>query len=177
MKPDCRQLHERLSALAREWRASGLPSFSALMAMADRLDRWKGAHRVTGVWGKGPVMVTATLDDALGQGLQIIDRYATVMGATVLRAGLYLKPEQIITTCRQYRPDYLGMTVLQFDTEDDIRTIRENISPDIRIIAGGPVFTADPGLAGQVGIYFVASDLSAFIDFMLSQPESTSFRD
>jgi hypothetical protein len=78
----------------------------------------------------------------------------------------------VVKACRQHQPDFLGLTVLQFDSERALRMIRETISPDILMIAGGPVFSADPAFAGRAGIHFVAADLAAFIDFMIRQPET-----
>jgi hypothetical protein len=64
-------------------------------------------------------------------------------------------------------PDFLGMTVLQFDTEDDLILITGNLPSKTRVIAGGPVFSADPELAGRTGVHFVAKNAADFISFML----------
>jgi hypothetical protein len=61
----------------------------------------------------------------------------------------------------------LGLTVLQFDSEEMLIEIRRGISPDIKIIAGGPVFAADSDFAERVGVDFVAKNVAAYLGYLL----------
>ena len=112
-------------------------------------------------------MITATLDDGLGHGLEVIRMFSEVAGLDILDLGLLVMPEKIITACRTNKPDLLGLTVLQFDSEEDILMISRNLPSKTKIIAGGPVFTADHGFARRTGIHFTAKNVAYFIDFLL----------
>jgi methanogenic corrinoid protein MtbC1 len=112
-------------------------------------------------------MITATLDDGLGQGLGIIRMFSETAGIKIIDLGLLVTPERIIAECKENNPDLLGLTVLQFDSEEDILMIRRNLPSKTKIIAGGPVFTADPGFARRTGIHFTAKNVAYFIRFLL----------
>ena len=112
-------------------------------------------------------MVTATLDDGLGQGLAVIEKYAAIIGMRLISLGLLQTPEAIIAVCHRDQPDYLGITVLQFDSEDDLITIAEKLPPITRIVAGGPVFSADPEFAERTGTHYAAKNVAYFLRFML----------
>lgn len=121
----------------------------------------------SGLWDKPPLMITATLDDGLGQGLEIIRMFSETAGIEIIDLGLLVTPERIIAECKENNPDLLGLTVLQFDSEEDILMIRRNLPSKTKIIAGGPVFTADPGFARRTGIHFTAKNVAYFIRFLL----------
>ena len=117
--------------------------------------------------------MTATLDDGLGLGLQVIRMFSDAAGLEVIDIGLLVTPEKIITACKKNKPDLLGLTVLQFDSEENISMISRKLPSKTKIIAGGPVFTADPGFARRAGIHFTAKNVAYFIRFLL-QFESDS---
>ena len=111
--------------------------------------------------------MTATLDDGLGHGLEIIRMFSEIAGLEIINLGLLLTPEEIITACKKTPPDLLGFTVLQFDSEENILMISRNLPSKTKIIAGGPVFTADPEFARRAGIHFTAKNVAYFIRFLL----------
>jgi methanogenic corrinoid protein MtbC1 len=119
------------------------------------------------LWGNPPLMITATLDDGLGQGLEIIRMFSETAGIEIIDLGLLVTADKIITACKKNNPDLLGLTVLQFDSEKDILMISKNLPSKTKIIAGGPVFTADPGFARRAGIHFTAKNVAYFIRFLL----------
>jgi methanogenic corrinoid protein MtbC1 len=121
----------------------------------------------SGLWGNPPLMITATLDDGLGQGLEIIRMFSETAGIEIIDLGLLVTADKIITACKKNNPDLLGLTVLQFDSEKDILMISKNLPSKTKIIAGGPVFTADPGFARRAGIHFTAKNVAYFIRFLL----------
>ena len=113
------------------------------------------------------MMITATLDDGLGQGLGVIRMFSETAGLEIIDLGLLVAPEKIIAACKKNNPDLLGLTVLQFDSEEDILMISKNLPSKTKIIAGGPVFTADPEFARRTGIHFTAKNVAHFIRFLL----------
>jgi methylmalonyl-CoA mutase cobalamin-binding subunit len=153
--------------IAGQWLASGLPSRQGLDEAAEMLARLRQRLKVQGLWQPPPRMITATLDDGLGQGLGIIEKYAAVIGMRLIALGLMQSPPAIIDACRRYRPEFLGLTILQVDTEDDLRTIFENLPRNTRIVAGGPAFRADPDFAARTGTHYAARDVADFLRFML----------
>lgn len=128
---------------------------------------WKVKTGASRLWDNPPLMITATLDDGLGQGLEIIRMFSETAGLEIIDLGLLVTPEKIITACEKNNPDLLGLTVLQFDSEEDILMISRNLSSKTKIIAGGPVFTADPEFARRTGIHFTAKNVAYFIRFLL----------
>ncbi|HSO18678.1 MAG TPA: hypothetical protein VLT88_04435 [Desulfosarcina sp.] len=112
-------------------------------------------------------MVTATLDDGLGQGLAVIERFASVIGMRLMPMGLLQPPEAVVETCRRHLPAYLGLTVLHFDSEDDLALIARDLPATTRIIAGGPVFAGDADFARRTGVHFAARNVAAFLRYMV----------
>jgi hypothetical protein len=164
------QLRERLILLLQRWRAQGVPSHQALAVEAEMLATWKKAHHIDGLWLYRPLMLTATLDDAIGQGLHTIHRYADVLGIQVIPLGLLQEPESILAAVRRWGPDFLGLTILQLDSDDDLCRVGHHLDSKTRLIAGGPVFRFDPEMADRCKVDYVAKDVSGFIDYMLRWP-------
>jgi methylmalonyl-CoA mutase cobalamin-binding subunit len=162
-----KELREKLEGLSRIWQSKGLPSRSGLETAAGDLREWKVKSGCSGLWDIPPLMITATLDDGLGHGLEVIRMYSEAAGLEIIELGLLVTPEKIITACKQNKPDLLGLTVLQFDSEENILIISRNLPEKTKIIAGGPVFTADRGFARRTGIHFVAKNVANFIRFLL----------
>jgi methanogenic corrinoid protein MtbC1 len=119
------------------------------------------------LWNIPLLMITATLDDGLGHGLEVIRIFSEVAGLEILDLGLLVTSEKVITSCNRNKPDLLGLTVLQFDSEEDILMISRNLPSKTKIIAGGPVFIADQEFARRTGIHFAAKNVAYFIDFLL----------
>jgi methylmalonyl-CoA mutase cobalamin-binding subunit len=161
-------LEQHLTALVKQWRITGLPGRDTLMKTGEALLAWKRENNLPGLWCSPSLFMTATLDDAWGFGLDIIELYAKITGLRVFRIGLLKSPGEIIAACREKNPDFLGMTVLQLDSADDLSEIGSNIPSHTKIIAGGPVFRADPEIARLAKIHFVAPDVEAFLEFLMS---------
>ena len=160
---------EAVGRYADQWLADGLPSRQVLDTVAaellDRRRRTDGA----GIHRRPATLLTATLDDALGQGLAVIERYATAIGMQVIPLGLMQTPQAVVDACQKHRPDYLGLTILQFDTEDDLRFIAAHLPAETRIVAGGPVFTGDPAFAARTGTHIAARNVAHFLRIMLAE--------
>ncbi len=162
-----KQLWNKLDELSKKWQSTGLPSRAGLEKAAGDLHEWKVITGVSGLWDKPPLMLTATLDDGLGHGLEVIRMFSETAGLETIELGLLLTPGKIITACKRYQPDLLGLTVLQFDSEEDILVISKNLPSRTKIIAGGPVFKADRGFAARADIHFVAQNAACFIQYLL----------
>lgn len=161
-----------VGSLANQWITNGLPSRQRLDEAAGILECLRERLKVNGIWDQSPSMVTATLDDGLGQGLAIIEKYAVAVGIRLIRLGLMQTPEAVMDACRLYQPDFLGLTILQFDTEDDLTCIANHLPSKTRIVAGGPVFSGDPDFAGRTGTHFAAKNVAVFMRYMLDTPNN-----
>jgi methylmalonyl-CoA mutase cobalamin-binding subunit len=158
--------------LANQWIATGLPSRQALDETADKLASLRERLKVNGLWDQRPSMVTATLDDGLGHGLAIIEKFAAVVGMRLIPQGLMQTPEAVIDACQRHQPDYLGLTILQFDTEDDLTCIARHLPQKTRIVAGGPVFSGDPDFARRTGTHHAAKNVAGFLRYLLDRHEN-----
>jgi methylmalonyl-CoA mutase cobalamin-binding subunit len=162
------ELRRRLQQVNRRWKADGLPSREVLDAAADDLRTWKKANRVESIWTQPCRMITATLDDGLGHGLALIERYAEVLGMAIDPLGLLQPPESIIAACAAAKPDFLGLTVLQPHSDDDLALVGKNLPVGTCLIAGGPAFRYDKEMADRCSVDHVAENVADFIDFALN---------
>jgi methylmalonyl-CoA mutase cobalamin-binding subunit len=153
--------------LAEQWQAEGLPSRQGLDESAAKLRSLRRQLRVPGIRERPPCMVTATLDDGLGQGLAVIENYSESIGMRLVSLGLMQTPDVVVAACCKHQPDYLGLTVLQYDTEEALIEISNRLPAATRIIAGGPVFVGDPDFAARTGIDIVARSVADFLLIML----------
>ena len=103
----------------------------------------------------------------MGHGLALIERFAGIMGLSVKRMGLLQKPQDIVTLCQREVPDFLGLTVLQLDSDDDLECVGRRIPAKTCLIAGGAAFKIDPDLAVRCRVDFVAKNVAYFIRYVL----------
>ncbi len=164
-----KRLIRRIEELLRVWEDSGVPGRATLQAIVDEVLAWREAEAVPGIWVRPPVLLGATLDDGWGHGIQLILKYATAIGCQTEFIGLLQDWETIADACQKHRPDILGVTVLQFDTEDALVALCRHLPERTTVVAGGPVFQIDKELASRVGIHYVARDVSVFLKYMIAQ--------
>jgi len=120
-----------------------------------------------GLWPQSPLMITATLDDGWGHGLDIIETLAASVGVTVHSLGVLQSPEAIVQACRDRQPALLGLTVLQFDSDEALILITDALPPATTLIAGGAAYLYDPEFAERTGTHAVARDGIEFLRFLL----------
>lgn len=161
-------LRDKLGQISRQWISAGLPSHGELESTADALAQWKLDRAISGIWPYAPLMLTATLDDGIGQGISIIERYAGVAGLEVQRIGLLQYPGFIVEKCHILKPALLGLTVLQLDSDDSLAEVGRNRPPHTAIIAGGPAFTFDPDMGERCQVDYVAPNVAYFLGYLLS---------
>ncbi|WP_319522525.1 cobalamin-dependent protein [uncultured Desulfosarcina sp.] len=164
--------HDAVGETADGWLKNGLPSRQVLEESAARLLHLRQELKIPGLWEHPPCMVTATLDDGLGQGLGIIEKFAAAIGIRLISLGLLQPAAAIVDACRDEKPDFLGMTILQFDTEEELTAIAGQLPKKTRIVAGGPAFTGDPDFADRTGTHYAARNVAAFLRFMLDDAAS-----
>ncbi|MDX9785933.1 MAG: cobalamin B12-binding domain-containing protein [Desulfobacterales bacterium] len=168
MKDTSGKLLSKINLLLSSWQQTGVPARTTLHETADALLTWRKEQRISGLWDNAPRMLGATMDDGWGHGIQLILKYAEVLGVETRFSGLLQSQKQILAACKAFHPNYLGLTVLQFDTEDELTALRKCLPKRIQIIAGGPVFQIDPEFQERVGIDFVARNVSGFIRLLLN---------
>jgi len=151
-----------------EWIQHGLPSREQLLKTAAALESWKKQTGISGIWPAAPLLLTATLDDGIGQGIEIIELFSMAMGMQVIPMGLLHHPEKIIAASHQKLPHFLGLTMLQLDSEGDLARIGHHLPASTRLIAGGPAFRYDPEMASRCGVRYVATNVADYIRYILS---------
>jgi hypothetical protein len=160
-------LRRKMERLLKDWQAKGLPGRHSLHEQARELSEWKAANGIESLWSEPLQMATATLDDGWGHGLQTIEIYGNLAGLHIHSLGLEQPPERIIDVCRRLRPKILGLTVLQFDSEDDLAKICRNLPAETQTVVGGPIFRAEPELAERAGVDLVARHVGDFLKYLL----------
>ncbi|MEW6077368.1 MAG: hypothetical protein AB1724_06135 [Thermodesulfobacteriota bacterium] len=144
---------------------------SEVMAMGREMLARKKAGGLTEIFPVPPRLMTATLDDGIGQGLALIHCFAELAGLTILPLGLMRPPETIVAECRRQRPDILGLTVLRDDAEEVLCDLIIPQVPDtVRVIAGGPVFNMMTAGALADKPYRVLNRISLFLAYLLDLP-------
>ena len=161
-------LRQKLTDLLSRWRTEGFPARHGYAEAAKEIIRWKEENGVGGLWKDPPLLVTATIDDGWGHGLQLIETWAAAAGMKIHSLGLMKSSEEILEACRRLNPDFLGMTVLQFDSEEIVAEIAQTLPERTRLIAGGPVFRYDPELAKRAGVHMVAKHAAEFLSYIMA---------
>ena len=161
-------LRKLIEKQCHEWIQHGLPSRNQLLGAAAELDLWKKKTGISGIWSATPLMLTATLDDGIGQGIEIIETFSIAMGMQVKPLGLLQSPEKIVAACHQQLPQFLGLTVLQIDSEADLARIGSHLPQTTRLIAGGPAFRYDPEMASRCGVHYVAANVADYMRYILN---------
>ena len=167
MKKSIQLFREFIAEYIHDLRKSGPTSRNAYLAAADTIRERRVQQEIPGLREHPPLMLTATIDDGWGHGLEVIHRFAEAVGLECTPLGLLLNPERIIEECRSHRPDLLGLTVLQFDSEDALKRIRKEVPIRTRIVAGGPLFRAGPDFTQRTGIDAGVRDAAGFLEFLL----------
>ncbi len=168
MKDNDHRLFGKLTELLNTWSDKGRPGRATLHEAADELLAWRRSENVPGLWVHPPRMLGATIDDGWGHGIQLILKFAEVLGCRTHFLGLLCPIDTIVEACKKERSDILGLTVLQLDSEDDLKDLRNRLPRKVRLIAGGPVFAIDPQLPERTGVDFAARDAAHFIRHMMT---------
>jgi len=168
-------VRDRVSEMLQDWSRQGKPTREDYLEGARKLEALRRQSEWGGLWPQPPLMLTATLDDGWGHGLDIIEALAASVGVAVHSLGVLQSPETIVQACRERQPDLLGLTVLQFDSDDALIHITRSLLPVTTLIAGGAAYLYDPEFAERTGTHAVARDGIGFLRFLLDyQPVGNS---
>jgi methylmalonyl-CoA mutase cobalamin-binding subunit len=156
-----------IEALLTEWERHP-PTRQGYLEAADRLaaGRRQSGHKA--LWPRPPRMLTATLDDGWGHGLEVIQALAAGAGVRVASLGVLQTPAAIVAACRREHAELLGLTVLQFDSDDAVRHIVTHLPAATTLIAGGAAYQYDPDFADRTRTPFVARNGAGFLRFLLT---------
>jgi len=160
-------VRDRVFEMLQDWSRQGKPTREDYLEGARKLEALRRQSEWGGLWPKSPSMVTATLDDGWGHGLDIIEALAASVGVEVHSLGVLQSPATIVKACRDRQPDLLGLTVLQFDSDEALIQITRALPPVTTLIAGGAAYLYDPEFAERTGTHAVALDGRAFVQFLL----------
>jgi methylmalonyl-CoA mutase cobalamin-binding subunit len=161
-------VREHVYAILQRWAQSGRPTRETYLEGARELEARRRRFEWGGLWPQSPQMVTATVDDGWGRGLEVIEALAAALGVAVHPLGVLQSPATIVSACRHLEPDLLGLTVLQFDSDTSVQQIAAALPPVTTMIAGGAAYRYDPEFAERTGTHAVACDGVAFVKFLLN---------
>lgn len=156
-----------LLELMNTWQSNSPPTREEIRNSLQEILSERHALNIPGLWHDPPLMLTSSLDDGWGNGLQLVELCGRAAGLRVIPLGLLLSPDSIIAECGLHVPDILGLTVLQFDSEDALIHIRRNLPACTHLVLGGPVFGIDPAMNSRIGAHLVARNIVGFLEFLL----------
>ena len=147
------------------------PTREDYLDAAREFSRQREQGGLDGLWRNPPLMVTATIDDGWGHGLQVVEALARAVGVEVHSLGVLQGSEAIVAACRRLRPRLLGLTVLQLDSDETVREIARGIPSETLLIAGGAAYLYDPDFAERTGTALVIPNGREFLRFLLTLAE------
>ncbi len=167
-------MRTRIEALLAKWERQA-PTREGYLDAAEALADCRRQPGCRPLWPGPPLMLTATLDDGWGHGLEVIQALAKAAGIRVETLGLLQQPQAIVAACRREMPDLLGLTVLQFDSDDAVCHIVDHLPPTTILVAGGAAYQYDAEFAERTRTPFVARNGAAFLRFLLNYYPSGNF--
>ncbi len=165
------EFRDQVLEYLQRW-ASAPPARETYLNAARDMADWRARHHDSGLWRVSPLMVTATIDDGWGHGLEVIEKLAEALGITVHPLGVLQSPETIIGTCKQLHPALLGVTVLQFDSDDSVAEIVRGVPAMTRLVAGGAAYQYDPDFAVRTGTHVVIKNGASFLEYLVANAAS-----
>lgn len=164
------RLRARVRTLLESWWGRGDLFRPELVAAARELTAWRRSRGIAGMWPEPPLMLTATLDDAWGHGLDLIQLYSAAVGLRVHPLGLRVDAAAILAACAAHRPDIVGLTVLQTGSLVALGRVVRGVPPRTAVWVGGRIFDLDPGLVRESGIDQAVSGVPRFLQLLLQWP-------
>ena len=156
----------KIETLLAQWKRRA-PTRQGYLEAAGQLAACRQQSGHTDLWPRPIRMLTATVDDGWGHGLEVIQTLAEAVGVQVAPLGVLQAPEAIVAACRRRGPDLLGLTILQFDSDDAVRHIVAHLPATTTLVAGGAAYQYDPDFAARTRTPYVARHGAAFLRFLL----------
>ncbi len=148
------------------WQKKGLPPRWSLLQELKNLASLRLSMNISHVLPKRVSIVTATIDDGWGMGLEIIHLACDVLGIEYKFIGLMRKPEEILGHLLKEQPRFLGITLLQEDSIPLLQYIHDSTPEDLLILAGGPAFKNGLKEETMERLRIIAN-VKEFIEFMI----------
>jgi methanogenic corrinoid protein MtbC1 len=170
------KLRNILSEFSDTWRQNPTISWSEIYQIGEKLLERKTEEKIPGLWEPKPTMITATLEDGVGQGLKMIRLFSVIAGIEIVPLGLMQTEEVIIEACTKQQPDFLGMTILQFDSEERLNHIIDHIPKEIQVVVGGPAFKLIDKEELLKKNYIVLNTVGAYLNYLLHWQPDKEYR-
>ena len=163
------ELRARLEALLADCREHGEPPRATLRASLSDILVFRERHGLSGLWGASPpLLLTATLDDGFGHGIETAALCARACGMETRSAGLLAAPEAIAAAARETGAALCAVTVLRTDSEEALARLASLLPPACPLVAGGPAIRHDPALAARAGVRHPAATVTDLLALLLS---------
>lgn len=152
--------------LVQHWQSHGPTPRWQLREQLKDLKANRQSLGIPSLWSVPPTMVTATLDDGWGHGIETVTLCARALGMTVHALGLLVPASEIVAACRRLRPGFLALTVLQVESEEALQLIADEVPPITQVFVGGAFVHSCPQAFHRINL-LAASNLEAFIKQLL----------
>lgn len=122
--------------LLRTWESEGIPPrwtlISSLRSLKERREE-EGATLIERPY----LILTATLDDGWGVGLETIHAACEALGIKYVFLGLMVPPELIIQKCAEIQPDMVGLTILHEPSLELLKELDQALPKALPLLVGG----------------------------------------
>jgi methylmalonyl-CoA mutase cobalamin-binding subunit len=164
------EFRQKLRDCLHGWESTS-PTREAYLNAARELTTWRSGRNLPGLWPLPPLMVTATIDDGMGHGLEVIEKLAEAAGVRIHSLGLQQSPENVVKACQELNPRFLGLTVLQFDSDEWVADIVRRLPSSTLLVAGGPAYQYDKDFSRRTGTHVAVKNGAAFLQFLIKWEE------
>ncbi|MEJ5299511.1 MAG: cobalamin-dependent protein [Thermodesulforhabdaceae bacterium] len=148
------------------WEKSGIPPRWSLLEELKKLQSLRISLGLSSICENPPRLITATLDDGWGLGIEVIHMACNALGIPYNFLGLMKTPEEIVDACASDPPDIVGVTVIQEDSAEELLRLRRLLQPNILILAGGPGLK-DPAEISHENNLIIVKNVSHFIRMII----------
>lgn len=152
--------------LARSWRENGVPPRRQLREQLRDLQESRRQLGIASLRETSAAIVTATIDDGWGHGIETVALCARALGLAVHELGLEVRPGEIAAACHALQPRYLALTVLHMESEAKLRQVVRNMPARTDVIVGGAFVQNVPDALERLGI-IPARRLLDFLELLL----------
>ena len=161
-----RMFRREVEQLLHHWQSDGPPPRWRLREQLKDLKANRQTLGIPSLWAVPPAIVTATLDDGWGHGIETVALCARALGMTLHTLGLLVPPSEIAAACRRLRPDFLALTVLQVESKEALQLITDQVSPATQVFVGGALVQSCPQAFNRPNL-LAASNLTVFVEQLL----------
>lgn len=158
-------LFEAINSTIEKWQQEGIPPRWTLIEELKKLSNLRKSLGIPSILPYPFRILTTTLDDGWGLGLDIIHHACDVFGIDYTFLGFLKSPEEIIEACSREMPNALGVTVIQEESLDSLLEIRRMLPDYVEVFAGGPGLQELPTCKGITVLKNVLEFILLFREF------------